>query len=69
MISRHGGHHCAVNSTAAPLLPTTPIDERDVAGTWPAPAVSMLLDAWGATIGHPAYVTAWVYDNADAFRR
>jgi uncharacterized protein YbjT (DUF2867 family) len=57
---------------------------RETAGTWPAPAVDMLLAAWGATIGHPAFVTStvadvvgtpartfrqWVADHADAFRR
>ncbi|MER7201656.1 NAD(P)H-binding protein [Streptomyces sp. CB01635] len=50
---------------------------------WPGPVVEMLLDAWGATIGRPAYVTStvadvlgvpartfrqWVSDHADAFR-
>ena len=53
-------------------------------GSWPRPVVDMLLDAWGATIGRPAFVTAtvadvigspartfrqWVVDHADAFRR
>jgi len=52
-------------------------------GSWPRPVVDMLLDAWGATMGRPAYVTAtvseilgspartfrrWVADNAAAFR-
>jgi uncharacterized protein YbjT (DUF2867 family) len=56
---------------------------RETAGTWPGPVVDMLLAAWGATIGHPAYVTStvadivgspprtfrqWVSDHADAFR-
>jgi uncharacterized protein YbjT (DUF2867 family) len=56
---------------------------REMAGTWPAPAVEMLLAAWGATIGRPAFVTStvadvlgapartfrqWVSDHADAFR-
>jgi uncharacterized protein YbjT (DUF2867 family) len=55
---------------------------RASAGTWPGPVVEMLLDAWAATIGHPAYVTStvadilrtpartfrqWVSDHADAF--
>ena len=55
---------------------------RETAGTWPRPAVDMLLAAWGATIGHPAYVTStvldilgsaprsfrqWAADHADAF--
>ncbi len=57
---------------------------RETAGTWPGPVVEMLLDAWGATIGRPAFVTStvadvvgapartfrqWVSDHADAFRR
>jgi uncharacterized protein YbjT (DUF2867 family) len=57
---------------------------RETAGRWPAPAVEMLLAAWGATIGHPAFVTStvadiagtpartfrqWAADHADAFRR
>jgi uncharacterized protein YbjT (DUF2867 family) len=56
---------------------------RETAGSWPPPVVEMLLDAWGATIGHPAYVTSivadivgspartfrqWVSDHADVFR-
>lgn len=51
-------------------------------GSWPRPAVDMLLAAWGATIGRPAYVTSsvldilgsaprsfrqWVADHAAAF--
>jgi uncharacterized protein YbjT (DUF2867 family) len=31
-------------------------------GTWPRPVVDMLLDAWGATMGIPAYVTSTVSD-------
>jgi uncharacterized protein YbjT (DUF2867 family) len=57
---------------------------REMAGTWPGPVVDMLLDAWGATIGRPAFVTStvadvvgapartfgqWASDHADAFRR
>jgi uncharacterized protein YbjT (DUF2867 family) len=57
---------------------------RETAGTWPDPVVEMLLTAWGATIGRPAFVTStvadivgapartfrqWVSDHADAFRR
>ena len=57
---------------------------RETAGTWPGPVVEMLLAAWGATIGRPAFVTStvadvvgapartfrqWVSDHADAFRR
>ena len=56
---------------------------RETAASWPAPIVDMLLDAWGATIGHPAFVTStvadvtglpartfrqWVVDHAEAFR-
>jgi uncharacterized protein YbjT (DUF2867 family) len=55
---------------------------RETAGRWPAPAVDMLLAAWGATIGRPAFVTStvadvvgspartfrqWVADHASAF--
>jgi uncharacterized protein YbjT (DUF2867 family) len=55
---------------------------RETADTWPGPVVEMLLDAWGATIGHPAFVTSavadivgapartfrqWVSDHVDAF--
>ena len=53
----------------------------ETADSWPRPAVDMLLAAWGATIGHPAYVTStvadilgsartfreWVDDHASAF--
>jgi uncharacterized protein YbjT (DUF2867 family) len=57
---------------------------RETAGTWPGPVVEMLLAAWGATIGRPAFVTStvadvvgapartfrqWVSDHADAFWR
>jgi uncharacterized protein YbjT (DUF2867 family) len=56
---------------------------RETAGSWPPSVVDMLLDAWAATIGHPAFVTTtvadvlgspartfrqWVADHADAFR-
>lgn len=55
----------------------------ETAGSWPRPIVDMLLAAWGATIGHPAFVTStvgevigspartfrqWVVDHADLFR-
>ncbi len=55
---------------------------RQTAETWPRPAVEMLLAAWGATIGRPAFVTStvsdilgrapcpfrrWIADHADAF--
>jgi hypothetical protein len=54
---------------------------RETEGSWP-PAVDMLLEAWGATMGRPAYVTLtvsdilgsaprsfrqWVADHATAF--
>jgi len=35
---------------------------RETAGTWPASVADMLLSAWGATIGHEAYVTTAVHD-------
>ena len=56
---------------------------RETAGIWPAPVVDMLLAAWGATIGRPAFVTStvsdivgspprtfreWVADHAAVFR-
>ena len=31
-------------------------------GSWPRPAVDMLLAAWGATMGRPAFITATVTD-------
>jgi uncharacterized protein YbjT (DUF2867 family) len=62
----------------------SPEDFRsETAGSWPTPVVDMLLTAWGATIGRPAFVTSsvfdiigtpartfrqWVADHADAFR-
>jgi uncharacterized protein YbjT (DUF2867 family) len=57
---------------------------QEMAGRWPERAVEMLLAAWGATIGHPAYVTSavaevtgaparsfrdWARDHAQAFRQ
>jgi uncharacterized protein YbjT (DUF2867 family) len=54
----------------------------ETAGSWPPPVVEMLLTAWAATIGRPAYVTSaiadvlgrpastlhqWAVDNAGAF--
>jgi len=30
---------------------------RETAASWPPPVVDMLLAAWGAAVGHPAYVT------------
>ncbi len=56
---------------------------REAAGSWPRPVVDMLLAAWGATIGRPAFITStvfdilgsaprsfrqWVADHANAFR-
>lgn len=44
----------------------------ETAGTWPGPVVDMLLAAWGATIGRPAYVTSAVADilgSARTFRQ
>ena len=35
---------------------------RDTAGIWPSPVVDMLLNAWAATMGQPAYVTSSVHD-------
>ena len=58
-----------------------PYGAAETAGTWPRPVVDMLLDAWGATMGRPAFVTSavsdilgsartfrqWAADNATAF--
>jgi uncharacterized protein YbjT (DUF2867 family) len=56
---------------------------RETAGIWPAPVVDMLLAAWGAAVGRPAFLTStvfditgspartfgqWVADHADRFR-
>ena len=56
---------------------------RETAGAWPAPVVDMLLAAWGAASGQPAFVTStvgdvtgvpartfreWANDHAAAFR-
>lgn len=56
---------------------------RETAGTWPPPAIEMLLNAWHAALGQPAYRTStvqavtgapartfreWAADHADAFR-
>ena len=56
---------------------------QQTAGLWPGPVVEMLLSAWRATLGRPAYVTStvativgspartfrqWAADHADAFR-
>jgi uncharacterized protein YbjT (DUF2867 family) len=40
--------------------------------SWPRPAVDMLLDAWGATMGRPAFITSTVADilgSARSFRQ
>jgi uncharacterized protein YbjT (DUF2867 family) len=57
---------------------------RETADTWPQPVVDMLLAAWAATMGQPAFVTStvldvvgspprtfaqWATDHADAFSR
>jgi uncharacterized protein YbjT (DUF2867 family) len=56
---------------------------RETAGTWPVPVVDMLLAAWKATLGRPAFVTStvsavagspartfrqWATDHAGVFR-
>jgi len=56
---------------------------RETEGRWPPPVVNMLLNAWGAAIGQPAFVTSavadivgtpartfrqWAADHADAFQ-
>jgi uncharacterized protein YbjT (DUF2867 family) len=62
----------------------TPDEFRgDTAGTWPPPVVDMLLGAWAAAVGQPAFVTStvadvvgtpartfrqWVADHTDAFQ-
>jgi uncharacterized protein YbjT (DUF2867 family) len=38
---------------------------RETAETWPRPIVEMLLNAWGATLGHAAFVTSSVTDITD----
>ncbi len=41
----------------------SPDDFRtETAGNWPRPVLEMLLAAWGATIGQPAFVTSTVFD-------
>jgi uncharacterized protein YbjT (DUF2867 family) len=57
---------------------------RETEGRWPRPVVDMLLAAWGATMGRPAFITStvsdllgspprsfrhWVADHANAFMR
>ena len=31
-------------------------------GSWPRPVVDMLLTAWGATMGRPAFITSTLFD-------
>ena len=41
----------------------SPDDFRaETEGSWPRPAVDMLLAAWGATIGVPTFMTSTVFD-------
>ena len=45
---------------------------RETEGSWPRPVVDMLLDAWGATMGRPAFITSAVIDilgSARSFRQ
>ena len=35
---------------------------RDTEESWPRPVVDLLLAAWGATLGRPAFVTSTVFD-------
>ncbi len=45
---------------------------RETAGSWPRPVADMLLDAWAATMGRPAYITSTVSDilgSARSFRQ
>jgi uncharacterized protein YbjT (DUF2867 family) len=45
----------------------TPDDfRRETAASWPRPVVDILLAAWEAAIGHPAYVTTTVADLTGA---
>jgi uncharacterized protein YbjT (DUF2867 family) len=46
-----------------PFQELTPEEfRRETAATWPAPVVDMLMSAWDATLGVPAYVTSTVAD-------
>jgi hypothetical protein len=41
----------------------TPDEFRaETAGSWPRPSVDMLLAAWGAAMGRPAFLTSTVFD-------
>jgi len=45
---------------------------RETEGSWPRPVVDMLLDAWGAAMGRPAFITSAVTDilgSARSFRQ
>ena len=45
---------------------------RETEGSWPRPVVDMLLDAWGVTMGRPAFITSAVIDilgSARSFRQ
>ena len=35
---------------------------RETEGSWPRPVVDMLVAAWGATMGTPAFITSTVFD-------
>jgi uncharacterized protein YbjT (DUF2867 family) len=46
--------------------------QRETEGSWPRPVVDMLLGAWGATMGRPAFITSTVADilgSARSFRQ
>ena len=46
-----------------PFVELSPDEFRiQTQGSWPRPVVDMLLDAWGATMGRPAFVTSSVSD-------
>src|SRR5579859_5379569 len=41
----------------------SPVEFRsETEGSWPRPVVDMLLDAWAATMGRPAFITSTVFD-------
>jgi uncharacterized protein YbjT (DUF2867 family) len=42
---------------------------NETEGSWPRPAVDMLLAAWGATMGRPAFITSTVSDILGAAPR
>jgi uncharacterized protein YbjT (DUF2867 family) len=42
---------------------------RETEGSWPRPVVDMLLAAWGATMGRPAFITSTVFDLLGAAPR